>query len=237
MTMKAYLINLDSRKDRLVSSIEQLKNFAIDFERIPAVSVGSDFSLRYPHVTPHVAAIWLSHMEALTAFLKSGEDYTLILEDDFVFDSSREIFMNYLDLSTDFDLLQIGFLTTNSYDWVELKVTNFIDLALKGIYRYSKLRLPWTSKLQTKFLVYDQESVRLEVVKNDFRSGAHAYIVRREFAQKLLGFNNPVLFSADQFLVSLAKMKSFSFARLRRSIVRQSNSPSSVQLRFTSQRN
>jgi GR25 family glycosyltransferase involved in LPS biosynthesis len=235
--MDAYLINLDDRLDRLQSASTQLAGLGIGYKRVSAVKPENDFNTKYPYVAPQVAAIWLSHLKALSLFLDSKNELCLVLEDDFVFKKPKIGLPVVYNLAKDYDLLQIGFLRTGFLDWLNFKAINIQDLALKFLNRYSKYSLPFSRILNEKFLIYSQDFTSIGVVINDFRAGAHGYLISRKFALEVLEFNDPVLFSADQFFMSLATMKSFRIARLRKSIVGQDSSPSSVSFRFTSQRN
>ena len=234
--MNVYLINLDSRPDRLTSATAQLQDLGINFERIPAISPGQDFSELFPFVTPGVAAIWLSHMKALSAFLATEEEFALILEDDFEIKVKGEKFYEILSTSKDQDFLQIGFLVTNAIDSLQFLFNNIKDLFFKILNRFSKTSLPYSQFFRSKYLVYDQDEAPIILVKHNVRAGAHAYVLNRDFAQVLLKLNKPLVFSADQFYISLAAMRSFKMARVRKSIVSQSSSQSSIQNRFTSQK-
>ncbi|PKP84114.1 MAG: hypothetical protein CVT80_09975 [Alphaproteobacteria bacterium HGW-Alphaproteobacteria-2] len=92
--MKAYVINLDRRPDRLERFRELADRLGFDFERIPAVD-GNAPELREraaglrpgwsgPRVGPYVLACFESHREAWRRLLDSGEPHALILEDDLV---------------------------------------------------------------------------------------------------------------------------------------------------------
>ena len=234
--MNVYLINLDSRPDRLAESTQQLERFGIDFERVSAVTSSLDFSVAHPFVTPSVAAIWLSHVKALSAFLESGAQQALILEDDFLISCGKDELLEKSELVSGYDLLQIGFLVTNIFDRLAYKFANISDIFYKTLSRYSRLSLPFSKSLSSKFLVYGQDSISFKIVRGNFRAGAHAYIVTRNFAEGLLKLNTPIVFSTDQFYISLAAMNSFKIARLRKSIIGQSKSPSSVDKRFVSQK-
>ena len=233
--MKAYLINLDSRQDRLSEATKQLELFGIDFERIPAVESNGGLTSAHPFVTSSVAAIWLSHLKAITTFLDSGDDFALILEDDLEIICSSQQLAAALGASSKYDFLQLGFLVTNFIDRIDYRFANIQDRVLKILSNYSSTSLPFSSYFRSKFLVYDQYGVPSEIVKQNIRAGAHAYVVSRDFAKLLLNFNFPILFSTDQFYISLATMRSFNMARPRFALITQTNSRSSVSRRFKSQ--
>ena len=233
--MRAYLINLDERPDRLKNAKRQFELIGLDFERIPAIKPDENFSELYPFVTPGVAAIWLSHMYCIEKFLTSGEDFALIFEDDFLF-TEKSLSENFLKiLPQEYDFFQIGFLKTNIIDKTDLLIANTLDLYLKILAFISKVPSKGLQELQSRFLISDQLDTPWNHVRHDVRPGAHAYLVSREFASHLVEFNNPLLFSADAFYISLAKMRSFRMARFRKSQIDQDGSESSVEARFRTQ--
>lgn len=235
--MKAYLINLDERRDRLEYAERQLSAVNLEYVRVSAIKATEKFSNQYPYVTPSVAAIWLSHLSALREFLGTDETHALVLEDDFQIECSKKKLHSVLLENDCGDFFQIGFLVTNFFDRISLYSNNFWDFSLKVLEKYSRSRFPFANYLSSKYLVYGKKNVKISTVCNDIRAGAHAYIISREFAERVLEFNQPVLFSTDQFFISLSKMHTFRMLRLRRSIIGQTNSISSVQSRFITQKN
>ena len=235
--MKAYLINLDERRDRLEYAERQLSAVNMEYVRVSAIKATENFSNQYPYVTPSVAAIWLSHLSALREFLETDEAHALVLEDDFQIECSKKKFHSVLLEHEYGDFFQIGFLVTNTFDRINYYSNNFLDSCFKVLEKYSRRRFPFANYLSSKYLVYGQKNAKFSTVSNDIRAGAHSYIISREFAKKVLEFNQPVLFSTDQFFISLSKMHTFRMLRLRSSIIGQSDSISSVQSRFIAQKN
>lgn len=90
--MRAYLINLERRPDRLRKMTEQLNALGIAFERIDALDArgASDEELSRQFrdngplgiIPKGDKCCALSHMRAWQAFAQSGDRYGLILEDD-----------------------------------------------------------------------------------------------------------------------------------------------------------
>jgi GR25 family glycosyltransferase involved in LPS biosynthesis len=234
--MQAFLINLDDRPDRLASAIAQLKSHGIPYQRVSAISARDGSTSDNPFVTSGVAAIWLSHVKALREFVDSGQPYGIILEDDFDVKCNLKQMSRALAYCDGQDFLQIGYLITNIVDYIEYKLSNLVDFFAKILNRFSKILIFSDNFLSNRFLVYDQDGVPFQVVTHNVRPGAHAYIVSRTFAQTLISFNNPILFSADQFYMSLAQMRSFRMGRLRKALVLQTNSQSSVSQRFKVQK-
>jgi len=94
--MRAYLINLARRPDRLHKMTRQLGDLGIRYQRIDAVdaqstsctAVAEQFSDSGPlGVIPKGdKCCALSHVRAWRAFVETGESHGLILEDDVIFD-------------------------------------------------------------------------------------------------------------------------------------------------------
>ena len=97
MTMKliVYLINLDGSDERLRSASSQLRQFGIEYERIPAVDgrgkspndfqeVDVDRAWQYlgRPLSGGEVGCYLSHVECAKRFLASDADVCLVLEDD-----------------------------------------------------------------------------------------------------------------------------------------------------------
>lgn len=233
--MKVYLINLDERTDRLSRASKQLNGAGCEFERVSAVKPSKDFERTYPYVTPGVAAIWLSHMECMERFLKTEQEYALILEDDFLLPKNLKSLEKILPTEFSFDFFQVGFLVTNLVDRVDIWISNGVDLLLKILSKVSKLSIQPFSQLHGRFLIKDQIGTTLQIVRHDIRPGAHAYIVSRSFARDLIQMNRPLIFSTDAFYISLAKMRGFTMLRFRKSRVGQDGSTSSIGSRFVKQ--
>ena len=225
MASPCYVINLDSRDDRRSEFYSQVDKAGILVERVSAIR--SD-STRGIHTTPPgVTACWLSHQKALTRFLNTGEAYGIFFEDDAVFSKSGLEFVRDFDKyqKPDFDLLQIGYLRKRGrLDSGELD--SLTHWKAKGSLALQKLRgshRNQTSVVGGQLLVADS-----------FEAGTHAYICNRSMAKLLVTFNNPVVLAADLALIQVARSKISKCFRLSRSLVGQSDSVSSINLRQTS---
>lgn len=92
--MKAYVINLDRRPDRLERFRDVVDRLGFGFERIPAVdgvapeiqerAANLPFGWSGPKVGPYVLACFESHRKAWRRVIESKVPYTLIMEDDLV---------------------------------------------------------------------------------------------------------------------------------------------------------
>jgi GR25 family glycosyltransferase involved in LPS biosynthesis len=229
--VKVYLINLDSRPDRLSVAQTQLSSHDIKFERIPAVSYLKLSEGNHAFVTPAIAAIWLSHMKAIDAFLASGSEYALVLEDDFIFKRSS-LKLLHRNLHVGMDFLQLGFLTESILDSGIILLNNFKSSFFQGIARAATSWPVYNAGLLTKIRIREQIGSPRETVPCDIQAGAHAYVISREFAAAVTQMNDPIVFSTDAFFMTLGKMRTFNMRRLKRSCISQSNSSSSVNFRF-----
>jgi glycosyl transferase family 25 len=94
--MRAYLINLERRSDRLRKMTDQLNALGIDFERVDALDARSvpdgELACRFRDDGPlgiipkGDKCCALSHALAWQAFARSGESHAIILEDDVALD-------------------------------------------------------------------------------------------------------------------------------------------------------
>lgn len=228
--MKAFVINLDSRTDRWQEVLRQEFTLGFQIERVAAVSSNSIKDLDY--ATAPVHATWLSHQKAMSMFLDTGDDYGLILEDDFVVLNKWTRFDISKFESTHFDLLQIGYLITTPLDYLDFKMNSIFDLFLKILERITSTNSFSNSRFVNRLLLKEQRSVPFAIVCNDIRPGAHAYIVSRNFARAAQKMNIPVALSTDALYIALGWMRSFRFLRTRRSYFSQSDSKTSIDDRF-----
>jgi hypothetical protein len=81
-------------------------------------------------------------------------------------------------------------------------------------------------------IVQEQENVPWGVVPNHIRPGGQSYIVSRRFASAALSMNTPTFNTTDAFYMSLGDVRTFRMYRMRKNLIKQSNSPSSVEQRF-----
>jgi GR25 family glycosyltransferase involved in LPS biosynthesis len=103
MINKVYYINLNHRLDRKEHIEKLLKdsNLFDITERISAL---------YNKVLPHAGCV-LSHIVALERFIGSGEEYCLILEDDFTSNNIltfKSDIQNLFNDDVDFDIVQVS---------------------------------------------------------------------------------------------------------------------------------
>jgi glycosyl transferase family 25 len=100
---KIIYINLDKRTDRKEFIENELNNFLLDYERFPAV-----FN------TEGIVGCTQSHLNVLKLAKERNYKNILILEDDFTFTVSKDVFEQQLtlffDSNIDYDVCMISFL-------------------------------------------------------------------------------------------------------------------------------
>jgi len=229
---EVFIISLDTDTRRREVSKSQLSGWRYRF--VTAIDGRSKGKSNDGFVTAPVEAIWQSHNLALREFLVSDSRYCLVLEDDFAVKNLKkfEKLMSVL-LDEEFDLVQVGWLTTG-LDIAFLRVYEgtfyFVCRVLNGLSRYSA-RL--ANVLEPKLRPRRCGQVPPFSIPDSFFPGAHAYVVSRDFAEKVLKLNNPIFLATDDFYSALAKMRSFNFFRTRKSFVGQKGFSSVGENRFT----
>lgn len=226
--VKGFVINLDSREDRWRDSSAQLSRFPFDIERVSAV-VAAEIEAEEPYVPGGVAATWRSHQKAMRAHLESGFEFGFILEDDFlVSEDISKVLSKVLEIG-DFDLVQFGFLSPSYLRRIIRYFVGFRDGLLKLMNR-----IPNFSKIPVfnKLIIREQSGIPFSLVLNDIQAGGHSYLVSRKFSEAAQFMNNPSFLSADGMLMALSETRTFKVARVRINRINQSNSESSVQVRF-----
>jgi GR25 family glycosyltransferase involved in LPS biosynthesis len=230
--MKLYVLNLAKRNDRWASVERQSEKYGFSFNRIEAVDMASMEAQFCEFMPPGVVATWKSHQLAFSRLLESSDDFCLIFEDDFVLNRKAKRMIERISCeSHGFDFLQLGFLVTSSFEKIDVSFHNFVDLSKKILcavsVRYGKFAI-----YLRKLSVREQANIPTGIVLNDIRAGGHAYMVSRRFAQAGLEMNNPVFYSTDGVYMALGKSRAFKMGRFRKSLISQSDSPTSVLDRF-----
>ena len=119
--MKAFLINLERAKDRLISCEREFKKIELEYTVVKAIDGEIVLSTRKEiseyfyilkhgkKVNPREVACYSSHLKALKMFLNSSEEYGLICEDDIKFnDNFLSILEECLNTHHNFDILRLA---------------------------------------------------------------------------------------------------------------------------------
>jgi GR25 family glycosyltransferase involved in LPS biosynthesis len=224
-----YLINLDSRPDRLETSTKQLKNLGLFFQRISAIDGKNIHGNSF--LTSNVLACWQSHLLAYETFLGSGARYALILEDDFEICKPSKFEKNLRKWSSvEYDLVQIGFLVPgfyNKFKYIFEEIEKTFFNFLSKFFALIKLH-----SLSSRLRISEASTTPIWMTASSFLPGTHAYLISRSLAESIVmeGASN---LSADEYFIALSKMRSFKIGRLWKSHVEQNDSEPSIKKRFT----
>jgi len=109
---KVMYINLDRRTDRRAEIESELANYGIEAERFPAI-----------HNNSGIIGCGMSHLEVLERARREGWENVLILEDDFTFIVSKEVFneelRKFFDAKIPYDVLMISYYLLKSAPYNE----------------------------------------------------------------------------------------------------------------------
>jgi GR25 family glycosyltransferase involved in LPS biosynthesis len=226
MAFSIFVINLEDRVDRWQDCMAQTHKVDFPLRRVDAVKPQEVKSEIF--TTPNIAACWESHRKAMLQLLESRDDFALILEDDF-FISNRTLNFDVEEFrNTGLDFLQIGFLKTTWREAIYIVVENLHD---RFVRLYGRMELIFfRSPASRKILVRERVGLGSNFVFADVRPGAHAYIINREGALYFTQLNKPIFLSTDDLFMATAPMRRIRMARLRKSVVSQSGSASSIRV-------
>jgi GR25 family glycosyltransferase involved in LPS biosynthesis len=228
--MTSFLINLEQRPDPMTSAIEEARKLKLNLVRVDAVEANSP-NLGESLLTPSATACWESHKKALRIFLETEMQHCLVLEDDFLVTSVSGVLDSLGQVSLcDWDFIQIGFLNTGFRDRVSRILTDLETSIFRLLSDLAHLPLFRKRNLTSRLRIVRVQGVPSRFIPDDIRSGAHAYIVSRNLAQILLSLNQPAFLTADGLYSALAWDKKFKMIRVRRSYIKQSDSPSSIKV-------
>jgi len=224
------VINLSHREDRMINAICGADELGLNFVRIEAINA-DDFTVSPLFVTKGALACWESHKLAMRALLDSSHSFALILEDDFqVFEPKR--LKQLLDCPERFegiDIFQFGFLVNDYKERIDLvlkNIENFI-FSLLGRINFKVFRFNFC--FSNRLRVRRKLQLPFTWVADDFRAGAHSYLISKAAAKRILSLNEPTFLTTDAFFVSLNSVKAFRICRSSKSLVGQIDSPSSIK--------
>jgi GR25 family glycosyltransferase involved in LPS biosynthesis len=224
--ISAYLINLDKEVERRVVSQESWPFTDIPFHLISAASQ-NEITAQY--VTSGVAAIWQSHLKAMETFLNSGEDFGIILEDDYQINKIPQ-FHKILELGQmiSADFIQFGFLTTGADVYLDKHLANYQTSFFRKVTSIPFLRHKFSNRLRVKEALISPSML----IPSQVLPGAHAYLISRNLARAITGSHGTQFLATDDFFMALAPMRSFRMYRAKKSCVSQRKVPSTVLARF-----
>jgi len=143
MFEETYVINMNTRPDRMMRSSSRLKDLSINFKRFEAVK--GDDQANHPNLMPGEVGCYLSHFNIISEAKARGLKSILILEDDVVFTDNvlEKFFEGYKHIPEDWEMIYLGCNHKKPY-------TRINDRVVKCNYAYT------TSAYIIKDTVYDK---------------------------------------------------------------------------------
>jgi hypothetical protein len=222
--VKVYVINLDRDTDRWNSAQNELSRLGIHGDRCSAIDKDRMSDGEQTFVTNGVLACWQSHRKVFQQFLNSGEEFALVLEDDFQVRDVKK-FKRLLAMveQTHLDVLQIGFITPGIHRKIDHIFKNIEAVMFWCLSRALRLILSSNSPSLNRLRIRSALQIPFGFVQDDFLPGTHTYLISRRAAEMALGMNSPQFLSADDFFTAWAKMRSIAFVRPLRTTSTQKN--------------
>ncbi len=232
--VQVLVINVLERTDRLQRIESHLKSLGIDYEVVKAIDKYDLPESKNTFLSLDVERIWRSHLECLKLASKYHNGYTMIVEDDAKLHfNSNELASIVSEISKiELQFLQIGFLCLNPIDSFSIVLRNVYDYLIRKRWLGNIFKLFGFLEISRASNQSWRKQVPKRYILNDVRYGAHCYLIHSNLANEIVMVNEPPFLSADDFFVSISKMKSFKMCRLRKSRAEQDESPTSVTKRF-----
>lgn len=227
-----YVINLEDRVDRFQESSLEARRCGIEVKFISAIDSHSLSVQKETFLTPQATACWLSHLKAMQELTDSGHDFGLILEDDFTVKRISKFKSTIENTNMNqWDLIQIGFLNIGIRSRIDTLFANLENLLFYILAKLVK-KFSWVSdSIGDRLRVKRAEDVPWGYVPDDLRAGAHAYLITSKMAETLLkDYRNQNVLTADGFLIATNWTRPFRTLRLKKSLVGQTNSISSIKV-------
>jgi GR25 family glycosyltransferase involved in LPS biosynthesis len=227
--IKAYLINLDNREDRMFTSLDEANKCGIDLERISATKVSDLASeeIKNSLLTEGALACLRSHQKAWQLISEGGEAYGMILEDDFYINNAKKLLkVCKPENLKGIDILQVGYLRMNFRYWTDIQLQNIESKVFILLAKYAQ---KFDLKISNKLRVKRHRNLALFQIADDFRAGAHAYIVSKQTALRLLEIYKSDFITVDGYLCALSWTRSFRVIRIAEPLVTQRKSESSIR--------
>jgi GR25 family glycosyltransferase involved in LPS biosynthesis len=136
------------------------------------------------------------------------------------------IFEHFME--SEIDCLQLGFLDIDFGRKFQRIVTDFLwRLEVYSLNVLARLRINklFSQKIRVRRAqrtIRESAALGLGMLRpEDFLPGTHSYLIKSNFAAKLIEINTPVSFSADQLIISMSKMRTFEIWRTTKNFSKQ----------------
>ncbi len=221
----AVIINLFDENVRKISAKFEVNRLFLE----PYVLIAQDGSLPIyqdnAFLSKGASACFASHQEAWRRASKSAKPFTIIFEDDVKITDLDQMIsaLSYIKESQ-IDIAQLGFLKTGFRQFLDIKLQNFEISFLKFLNALTR------NKFKKRLRVSQNLDLPRFFIADDFRAGAHCYVLSRKAAAKLLMVSTPHMITLDGFLMALSWHQAFRTVRIRKSAASQISFPSRIKM-------
>jgi GR25 family glycosyltransferase involved in LPS biosynthesis len=226
-----YVINLRIRTDRKDHATLEASRHGLSVQFVEAVEGEKVDSADLGLLSAPALACWESHLSVFQLISNSSFQKAVVLEDDFEFTNFGHLLKKLKKIDLDnWDIVQVGFLTHDIKEWISIKLQNVESFFFIGISRLFSTTPLNGMDLKNRLRVKRAKDVPFGFIPDDLRAGAHAYIISRNCAQRLLNSHSSQrVLTTDGLFIALNWTKQFRTLRLQKSLVRQISSPSSIK--------
>jgi GR25 family glycosyltransferase involved in LPS biosynthesis len=225
-----FVINLEDRKDRLDSVTTHLNSLGLEFQRIQAVS-SKDIFDRLGLLSPAAAGCWHSHILAMKEIIDQDLQYGIVAEDDILVSNPKKLYRLLENPEIlNIDMLQIGWLQHGIKDRLLILLLNLESILFITLAKFTVQSNFLDKKIGSRLRVTRAKYLpNFRFVSDDFKSGGHFYLISNSMAQEIVSLELEPIIPIDSFLAVMALSRRFRIYRLRRSLVSQTNSISSIK--------
>jgi glycosyl transferase family 25 len=226
-----YLINLNSRPDRLADSQSMFNLLGAEFQRINAVEAKNLKEVN-PFLSQPAEACFYSHMKAIRKIANGKQRFGVVVEDDFEIINIIELKKQLSAIEElKFDIVQIGWLNNMLMDKILIKFQDWEADLFHVLYLMSQRSQYLKNRIGGRLRVLrNGPEYRRGFVADNFKSGCHFYIITKEFAQIISNYEITPTMPIDNLFATLSTSRKFRILRTRKSYVTQNNSVSSIKI-------
>lgn len=219
------IINLPNESVRRASSIHEVQKLGFEYTIVTAEDGADAVHQENGFLRSGASACFASHVKAWEIAAEGKKPYSLIVEDDLRILNIRRCIKILCDLpASSLDIAQLGFLSTGFRQFVDIKLQN-IEIR---IFLLANILLG--GRFIDKLRVYRNLKLPKGLLADDFRPGAHFYVLTSDAARRLLTVANQPAITLDAYLMALSWHQAFKVARVKKSLVGQRNFPSRIKL-------
>lgn len=218
------IINLPDEVARRASSIREVQKLGFEYKIVTAEDGAVAVHQENGFLRSGASACFASHIKAWEVAAKGKKQYSVIVEDDIrVLDIGRCIRILGDLPESSLDIVQLGFLSTGFRQFVDIKLQN-IEIRI-----FMLANILFGRRLNHKLRIYRNLKLPKGLLADDFRPGAHFYVLTSDAARRLLSVASQPAITLDAYLMALSWHQAFNVARVRKSLVGQKNFPSRIK--------